>query len=685
MNLVEQVADVFQPDGPLARQIPAFKTRSQQTEMAARIAEAIKADAACLVEAGTGTGKTFAYLVPAMLSGGKIVLSTGTKTLQDQLFERDIPTVREALGAPIRVALLKGRSNYVCLHHLERAEKEGRFLQKEDARYIHQIARFARTTKRGDKAECADVPESASVWHLATSTKDNCLGSECAHYEDCFVVKARREALEADLVVVNHHLFFADVALKEEGMAELLPNCNTVIFDEAHQLPETAGIFFGQRFSTTQVLDLAQDVRLSALAEARDCLDLPVQSAALEKAARDFRLSLGNDIVRQPAVNILKHVDFLKSLDALAERIDLMTELLQTQAGRSPDLERAWQRCTVLGQDLARWKRGATCQPMAGGERISAPAPDENDGPMPGDYVYWVETLGHGLHLHATPLSVAEPFAKLMASSPRSWVFTSATLAVQGDFTHYQEAMGLHDIAAYCWDSPFDYPNQAMLCCPTDLPDPNSADYTDRLVDAVLPLIRAAQGRTFFLCTSLRAMQRVRSQLETRLAFHQPEIKILCQGDAAKNELLRRFRENDKIRENDTEQGGAVLVGSQSFWEGVDVPGDALSLVIIDKLPFAAPDDPVLSARIDALNRQGKNAFMHYQLPHAVINVKQGAGRLIRSEQDQGVLVIGDPRLVTKAYGKKVWRSLPPMARTRDIADAETFLIETLNDHAQPA
>ncbi|MFZ9615666.1 MAG: ATP-dependent DNA helicase, partial [Fluviibacter sp.] len=287
MSLVEQVAEVFTPEGPLARQIPAFKARPQQTEMAERIADAIKADAACLVEAGTGTGKTFAYLVPAMLSGGKVVLSTGTKTLQDQLFERDIPTVREALGAPIRVALLKGRSNYVCLHHLERAHSEGRFLQKEDARHITNILRFSKMTKRGDKAECVDVPESASVWHMATSTKDNCLGSECAQYEECFVVKARREALEADLVVVNHHLFFADVALKEEGMAELLPNCNTVIFDEAHQLPETAGIFFGQRFTTTQILDLAQDVRLSALAEARDCLDLPVQSAALDKAARD--------------------------------------------------------------------------------------------------------------------------------------------------------------------------------------------------------------------------------------------------------------------------------------------------------------------------------------------------------------------------------------------------------------
>lgn len=671
MSLAEQVADVFTPQGPLARQVPTFRPRAQQTDMAVHIAEAIRSDSACLVEAGTGTGKTYAYLVPAMLSGGKVVLSTGTKTLQDQLFERDIPTVREALGAPIRVALLKGRSNYVCLHHLERAHSEGRFLQKEDARHIQNILRFSKMTKRGDKAECADVPESAAVWHMATSTKDNCLGSECARYDECFVVKARREALEADLVVVNHHLFFADVALKEEGMAELLPNCNTVIFDEAHQLPDTAGIFFGQRFSTTQVLDLAQDVRLSALAEARDCLDLPVQSAALDKAARDFRLTLGNDTVRQPASQMLRHAEFLKGLDALAARIDLMTELLQTQAGRSPDLERAWQRCTALGQDLMRWKRGALNQPMAGTADKAGSAPDENSGQTPGDYVYWVETLGHGLHLHATPLSVAEPFTKLMASSPRSWIFTSATLAVQGDFGHYQEAMGLHDIASYCWDSPFDYGQQAMLCCPTELPDPNSTDYTDRLVDAVLPLIQAAEGRTFFLCTSLRAMQRVRSQLETRLAFHQPEIQILCQGDAAKNELLRRFRE----------EGNAILVGSQSFWEGVDVPGDALSLVIIDKLPFAAPDDPVLSARIDALNRQGKNAFMHYQLPHAVINVKQGAGRLIRSERDQGVLVIGDPRLVTKAYGKKVWRSLPPMARTRDIAEAERFLIQTLKAH----
>jgi ATP-dependent DNA helicase DinG len=671
MSLAEQVVDVFNPEGPLARLVPTFRPRVQQTDMAIRIADAIKSDSACLVEAGTGTGKTYAYLVPAMLSGGKVILSTGTKTLQDQLFERDIPTVRDALGVPIRVALLKGRNNYVCLHHLERAHSEGRFLQKEDARHIQQIQRFSKMTQRGDKSECTDVPENASVWHMATSTKDNCLGSECAHYEGCFVVKARREALEADLIVVNHHLFFADVALKEEGMAELLPNCNTVIFDEAHQLPETAGIFFGQRFSTTQVIDLAHDVRLLALAEARDCLDLPVQSAALDKVARDFRLTLGNDTIRQPASQVLQLEEFLRGLDALALRMDHMGELLQTQAGRSPDMERAWQRCALLSQDLASWRRGALGQPMAGSDPSSGPAPDESHGSIPGDYVYWVETLGHGLHLHATPLSVAEPFSKLMASSPRSWIFTSATLAVQGDFGHYQEAMGLHDIASYCWDSPFDYEQQAMLCCPTGLPDPNSLDYTDHLVDCVLPLIQAAEGRTFFLCTSLRAMQRVRSQLEIRLARHQPEMSILCQGEAAKNELLRRFRESRH----------SVLVGSQSFWEGVDVPGDALSLVIIDKLPFAAPDDPVLSARIDALNRQGKNAFMHYQLPHAVINVKQGAGRLIRSERDQGVLVIGDPRLVTKAYGKKIWRSLPPMARTRDITEAARFLIQRLKAH----
>ena len=605
------LADVFSPDGPLATGIPGYRLRAQQLEMAESIAAAIAANHVLVAEAGTGTGKTFAYLVPALLSGGKVIVSTGTKNLQDQLFSRDIPTVRKALGAPVKIALLKGRANYICHYHLDNSLADGRFSSREDAAHAARISRFAKKTKTGDKADCGEVPENSPVWGMVTSTRENCLGQACPNSKECFVLAARREALAADLVVVNHHLFFADVMLRDEGTAELLPACNTVIFDEAHQLPETASLFFGDNVSTAQVLDLVRDARTEGIASARDCLDLPKLCGVVEKAAKDLRLTLPVEPARFSLAQLEERMGFENGLVGLIRELELFAALLETQAQRSEGLENCWRRAGEQLAQLRRWQKGA--------DR---------------DYVRWGETYTHSLQLNATPLVIAKIMQKQMSGHPRAWIFTSATLAVQRDFGHYCAEMGLDQADSAFWDSPFDYEQQALLYAPTSLPDPNNYAYTEAVVKAAFPVLEASAGRAFFLCTSLRAMRRTHELLAEYLERAGLEFPLLIQGEGSKNELLERFRQ----------LGNAILVGSQSFWEGVDVRGEALSLVVIDKLPFAPPDDPVLSARIERMKSEGRNAFMDYQLPRAVINVKQGAGRLIRDETDRGVLMICDPR-----------------------------------------
>ncbi|HNE44126.1 MAG TPA: ATP-dependent DNA helicase [Rhodocyclaceae bacterium] len=637
---MRSIAHTFAPDGPLAAAIPGYRVRGQQVEMAERIAAAIDRQAIFVAEAGTGTGKTFAYLIPALASGGKVIVSTGTKTLQDQLFTKDIPTVKAALGAPVRVALLKGRANYVCPYHLEHALADGRFLTREDAADARRVAAFAKITRSGDKAECRDVSENSPVWNAATSTRENCLGQDCPKVKDCFVLQARREAMAADLVVVNHHLFFADVMLRDEGMAELLPACNTVIFDEAHQLPEVATLFFGDSVSSAQVLDLARDARTEGLLNARDCLALPEASRKLEKAAKDLRLALGVEAGRFAAPQLDTRAEFAPALAALKVELEGFAALLETQAERAEGLEKCWQRALELTARLEAWRN-----PVAPG------------------MVRWAEAFIHSLQLNSTPLDVADIFRKQMGGHPRAWIFTSATLAVQGNFSHYCGELGLGEPDTGCWASPFDFERQALLYAPSGMPDPNDPRFTEAVVDAAFPALRAAGGRSFFLCTSLRAMRRVHELLKGRLEDEGLAFPLLLQGDGSKNDLLERFRR----------LGNAVLVGSQSFWEGVDVRGEALSLVVIDKLPFAPPDDPVLAARIEQMKQQGRNAFMEYQLPRAVINVKQGAGRLIRDETDRGVLMICDPRLISKPYGRRVWQSLPPMKRTRDVSEVLAF------------
>ncbi len=634
-----EVERFFSEQSPLAAEVAAFRPRAQQREMALAVAEAIRNNEILVVEAGTGTGKTFAYLVPALLAGGKVIISTGTKNLQDQLFQKDLPMVRDALKAPVSVALLKGRSNYVCHYHLARTESDGMFKTREDIKHLGKIKSYAKVSDSGDKGGLADVPENAPIWMQVTSTRDSCLGQECPNHKECFVLKARSEAMQADIVVVNHHLFFADVMLRDEGVAELLPTCNTVIFDEAHQLPETASLFFGETLSTTLLLDLARDTRIETAAAAKDFAPLPKACDELDKAARDLRLVFKKE-GRMPAIATEGFKEWPDALKTFSEKLAQLSSMLEKQAERSEGLENCWQRAQALSQQLAKWQK--------------------SDEP---DQVRWLEVFHHSLQLNTTPLSIAEIFEKQIGGSARAWIFTSATLAVKQDFSHYQGEMGLLKAKTACWDSPFNYAEQALLYVPSNLPEPNSEGYTEAVVQAALPLIAASKGRAFLLFTSLRAMQRAHEILTAEFERRGWDYPLMLQGEGSRSELLTRFRGH----------GNAVLLGSQSFWEGVDVRGEALSLVIIDKLPFAPPDDPVLAARIAQLNKLGRNAFMEYQLPRAIITLKQGAGRLIRDETDRGVLVICDPRIISKPYGKRIWQSLPPFKRTRVEAEAVAF------------
>ncbi|MGF6921409.1 ATP-dependent DNA helicase [Paraburkholderia sp. 40] len=705
-----ELDDIFADNGLLARQIDGYRPRASQIEMARAVAAAMEASGRAMpgpamfetqkrparrlqqtgaeavsestasnaqadgvdggentliVEAGTGTGKTYAYLVPAMLWGGKVIVSTGTKHLQDQLFQRDIPTVRDALAVPVSVAMLKGRANYLCHYYLQRTADNGRLPSRQETSYLQDIVRFAKITRTGDKAELASVPETAQVWSMVTSTRDNCLGQECPHYKDCFVMQARREAQQADIVVVNHHLFFADIMLRDTGMAELLPTANTVIFDEAHQLPETATLFFGETLSTAQFLELARDSVAEGLGHARDAIDWVKLGATLERAARDVRLAFKEDSVRLSIGQLPDDHPLFAALETLEAELDALASALAGQAERAESLGACLRRARELQDVLSGWTT-----PPTSAER-DAVATREGDASAeradPNEKVRWIEVFSHTVQLHETPLSVAPIFAKQRAGVPRAWIFTSATLSVRGDFTHYAAQMGLNSKRSMTLPSPFDYPSQGLLYVPRNLPQPSSPMFTDAVFDAALPAIEASGGGVFMLCTTLRAVDRISAKLRDAIESRGWDYPLLVQGDASRTELLDRFRA----------YGNAILVGSQSFWEGVDVRGDALSLVVIDKLPFAPPDDPVLAARLDALTKKGLSPFAVHQLPQAVITLKQGAGRLIRAETDRGVLMICDTRLVDKPYGRRIWQGLPPFKRTREIDVVREFFEES--------
>mgnify|MGYP002713114336 CR=1 FL=1 len=634
---MSEISEILGPDGLLSSCVEGFSYRPQQEEMAQAVLDAMHAGEVLISEAGTGTGKTFAYLVPALIFGQKVVISTGTKNLQDQLFHRDLPRIREALALPVDVALLKGRANYLCIHRMEMTLLEGRLSGRETVDQLMQVKRWSGRTRSGDVAELSEIPEDARIWPLVTSTTENCLGQECESYSSCHLVEARRRAQEADLVVINHHLLCADFALKEEGFGELLPGADCFVVDEAHQLPEVAGNFFGSGISGRQLLDLCRDIDTEYRREAVDIKTVSDASAALAKQVRDLRLLFGIDLRRGPWSEIAGDNRIQSALVRLQQQLQEMEGLLKAVSGRGKGLESCLSRCQSIARTLAD-----LC----------------DDESSDADYIRWFETYRQSFRLNRTPLDISGLFRSRMTQHPGSWIFTSATLAVGDSFEHFQRQLGLQEARTALWESPFDYANQALWFVPRGMPQPRERGYNQAVLEVAVPVIEASRGRAFLLFTSHRALREAAEVLEERLDY-----PLLVQGSMPKGELLARFRK----------LGNAVLLGTASFWEGVDVRGEALSCVVIDKLPFASPGDPVLQARIDALRKQGGNPFMEFQVPQAAIALKQGAGRLIRDERDRGVLVICDPRLLKRGYGHVFLESMPAMARTRELADVISF------------
>ncbi len=602
--------------------------------MAEAVEDAIANRGELVVEAGTGTGKTFAYLVPALLSGKRVIVSTGTKTLQDQLFNRDLPRVRQMLGAKLKSSVLKGRANYLCWHRLDRTVREGTLASRADVAQLVRVRSWAAKTQVGDIAELDVIPEDAPVWPRVTSNAENCLGAECAFFDDCFVVKARRAAQEADVVVVNHHLLFADLAIKREGFGEILPGAHAFVLDEAHQVPELAGQFFSIALSSRQLMELEADaLREGALASgAKAALD--ALGKGVERAVRDLRLALHAQPKRGVWPRVRDIPQVAMALDALAQALGALQDSLAAMADRSDALSVCADRALDLQERLERALRN----------------------PEPG-WVSWYETSDRGFVLSATPLDVAEPLREFRAQTRAAWIFTSATLSVAGRFEHFTAQMGLEEPTTLSLPSPFDFERNALAYVPKGLPAPNAPDYTDRVVAAARAALEASRGRAFLLFTSHRALKRA-AELLTDL-----EYPLFVQGTAPRAALLDAFRK----------AGNGVLLGAASFWEGVDVRGDALSLVVIDKLPFASPDDPVLEAKLNASREHGGNPFSEIQVPAAAIALKQGAGRLIRDVDDRGVLMLCDPRLFTAAYGRLFLKCLPAMPMTRELADVEAF------------
>jgi len=620
-------------DGPFADD-PDFSARPVQQQMAAAVEDAIEDRAELVVEAGTGTGKTYAYLVPALLSGRRVIVSTGTKTLQDQLFHRDLPRVRSALGARLKSALLKGRANYLCRHRLEQTVSEGRLASREQVAALSRVRAWSLRTKSGDIGELTELSEQDPIWPRVTSTSENCLGSTCPRYGECFVVEARRSAQEADLVVVNHHLLFADLAIKQEGFGEILPGAHAFVLDEAHQVPELAGQFFSVALSARQLIEIEHDAQREAaeVAGARAALDRIGRE--LEPAVRALRLAMAEGKPRAPWPPLRARAEVHHALDALDEALTRLHDALASLGETSAGIDACAARAQQARERLALLMRD----------------------PEPG-VVQWYELSERGFVLSVTPLDVAGPLADYRAKSGAAWIFTSATLAVGGEFEHFTRRVGLESPRTLALPSPFDFEHNALLYLPRGLPDPVDRDYTDAVIEAARPALEASRGRAFLLFTSHRALRRAAELLDD-LPY-----PILVQGTQPRQRLLERFRA----------EGNAILLGAASFWEGVDVKGEALSLVVIDKLPFAAPDDPVLEARLNAIREAGGSPFNEHQLPAAALALKQGAGRLIRDHADRGVLMLCDPRLVSRGYGRALRDCLPPMRVTRELADVQRF------------
>ncbi|QIW15777.1 ATP-dependent helicase [Pasteurellaceae bacterium RH1A] len=638
MKLQQAIKDAFSPDGRLSHNIQGFRPRAAQLEMAQAVGRAIKFASATVVEAGTGTGKTFAYLVPALLSGKKTIVSTGSKNLQDQLFNRDLPTIQKALKYSGKVALLKGRANYLCLDRMDHLIAMGVVGDKSVLADLRKVQKWQTGTESGDLSECISIAEDSPILPQLVSTTDNCLGSDCPHYKDCYVVQARKRAMEADLVVVNHHLFCADMAVKESGFGEIIPNAELVIFDEAHQLPDIASQYFGQSLTSRQLFDICKDCNIVYRSELKDLAQLGKAADHLQKVVQDFRLLMGEGVssVRGNLRDLFNDKKVVEGLVKLAENLDFLSEVVKKSLGRSETLDKIFERIAEVKALLKKL----------------------SDTTVTG-YCYWYEANGRSFGLHITPLTVADKFGDQLKAQETAWVFTSATLEVGGKFDHFCQRLGVENAEQLVLQSPFDYPNQSLLCVPRYLPESNRSHTLNALAKMLQPVIEANNGRCFLLCTSYFMMRGLADYLREH-----SKLSVLLQGETSKSRLLEKF----------IAEPNSVLVATQSFWEGIDVRGDALSLVIIDKLPFASPDDPLLKARMEDCRLQGGEPFNDIQIPEAVITLKQGVGRLIRDVTDRGAVIICDSRLVNRAYGATFLKSLPPSKRTRDLEKVIGFL-----------
>ncbi|WP_439236023.1 ATP-dependent DNA helicase [Lonepinella koalarum] len=633
---MSEIINIFSETGALSQQINGFRPRREQLDMATAVEKTIKNRTALVVEAGTGTGKTFAYLAPALLAKKKTIISTGSKNLQDQLFKRDLPAIKQALNYTGKIALLKGRANYLCLERLEQVKYMGLVGDKSILVDLSKVQKWQLATKTGDLSECSTLAEDSPILPQLVSTTDSCLGTDCPHYADCYVALARKKALAADLVVVNHHLFCADMAVKESGFAELIPDAEVIIFDEAHQLPDIASHYFGQSLTSRQLFDLCKDLQIVYRTEVKDMQQLGVASDHLQKMVQDFRLLLGEGNQRGNWRDVLRQTAVQKGLEILQEKLDFTAEVVKLALGRSQTLDSIYDRLNAVKKQLTRLA----------------------DTSITG-YCYWYETFNRQFGLHITPLTVADKFGEQMANQKAAWIFTSATLEVGGSFQHFCQRLGIQDADQKVLQSPFNYPEQALLCVPRFLPSSNQKHTLQQLAEMLLPVIEANQGRCFMLCTSYFMMKGLAEYFRANSS-----LSILLQGEMSKAKLLEQFIKEDH----------SVLVATSSFWEGVDVRGDALSLVIIDKLPFSSPDEPLLKARIEDCKLQGGEPFNDLQIPEAVIALKQGVGRLIRDVTDRGAVIICDSRLVNRPYGETFLKSLPNAKRTRDLGKVVEFL-----------
>ena len=657
-DLADRTRAALAEGGPLDVGLEGYAPRAAQAQLAQAIAEAMDARSTLVAEAGTGTGKTYAYLVPALLSGQRVIISTGTRALQDQLYHRDLPRVREALGAGVRTALLKGRANYLCQYRLEQAKGE-KFASREVSAQFQRVVAWAGRTMRGDLAELADLPEDSPLWPQVTSTAENCLGGECPFWTECFVAKARQQAQAADLVVVNHHLLLADLAIKQEGFGEILPGAAAFVLDEAHQLPELAAQFFGEGLSSRQLSDLARDSVAECKNVTASLASVMAPARNLEHAMRELRLAMEALPPRAAQQRLLAHAPAVAALQQLERCLADLARALSPLSDASPGFATCADRATHLHHRLHSWPLPENVPgTFSFADETDDAASLTDDENVPGTFsVRWYEVTGRGFVLQRTPLDVSGPLRRYREESRAAWIFTSATLAVAGDFRHISKRLGLDEPRELLQPSPFDWAHQALCYLPPGLPEPNSRDFPAAMLDAVWPVLEASNGRAFLLFTSHRALREAAEQMRDS------PWPLFVQGTAPRNTLLEQFRAS----------GNGVLLGAASFWEGVDVAGEALSVVAIDRLPFAAPDDPVLEAKLDAVRRDGGNPFRDEQLPQAVIALKQGVGRLIRSHLDRGVLVLCDPRLVGKSYGRLFLDSLPPFPRTRYIEDVQDF------------